>query len=724
MDTSLLIGWQDERAELRAELSRLEEELADSRADRLELESRAQALTERLTQSLDPHLSSSLLGDSEHREWRRKLREGKERETRQALLIHKLQNKVLEYRSRCQRLEQQVDDEGKEMRLREKRIRDEHSDSLESALIRLEEEQQRSVGLVELNTLLRNELSQSAEANESLREDLRKLTGDWSRAVEEAGLRESDWLQQKELLTGHISHEHTRLMTLWGRVVTLRRQCNTVKTATDKDLWELRAEFSRLSSSLLISCASVRPLMTSTLTPDLQAPRSSSAPPLSSDGPLSLGELGMERRERETERVREREMEEMREQHEAEKHQLRNRIAELSLSVKERDAEMERLEEEKRKRQSQEKEKEEESEREWERNQEMERNLESVQEALSKLSRVLTSRSGAGDAPLLAVNGGGAKGLPTLLSIIAQAESSLQWKHQELQDAEVSVRRLTQEREVLEKRVTQLQMDADEHHSHTLQSAQELRHTHDLLQSEKEMVASLRAQVEEGERHLVELRRENETLRRQREREEEERRDMERERQKRLETEAEESARVCERESRSRMELHGLQGELEREQLERARSEREAAEHREALSKARESVRSLSSCETLLKRELAEARDALDKMAALNQALATDKRELSARTLQLETEIAEAHVQLQGLGSEVTTLRRELKTMSQETTQLSAFRDSELDSLQLLREREQELEREMELLREERDTEISTLTQENHNHTHRIQEVL
>lgn len=50
MDTSLLIGWQDERAELRAELSRLEEELAESRADRLELESRAQALTERVSE--------------------------------------------------------------------------------------------------------------------------------------------------------------------------------------------------------------------------------------------------------------------------------------------------------------------------------------------------------------------------------------------------------------------------------------------------------------------------------------------------------------------------------------------------------------------------------------------------------------------------------------------------------------------------------------------------
>ena len=47
-----------------------------------------------LTQSLDPPLTVSLRLESEQREWRRKLREGREREARQALLIHKLQNKV------------------------------------------------------------------------------------------------------------------------------------------------------------------------------------------------------------------------------------------------------------------------------------------------------------------------------------------------------------------------------------------------------------------------------------------------------------------------------------------------------------------------------------------------------------------------------------------------------------------------------------------------------
>lgn len=89
-----------------------------------------------------------------------------------------------------------------------------------------------------------------------------------------------------------------------------------------RDLWELRAEFSRLSSSLLTSCTSARPLVTFSLTPDLQTPRSSSVPPLlSADGPLSIEELALERRERE----KEREIDELREQHKSEKQKLRNR---------------------------------------------------------------------------------------------------------------------------------------------------------------------------------------------------------------------------------------------------------------------------------------------------------------------------------------------------------------------------------------------------------------
>ncbi|XP_042339263.1 rootletin-like, partial [Plectropomus leopardus] len=111
MQSELLIGWQQEKAELKQEVCRLQEELAESRAEREELESRSRVLKERLVQSVCPPLGVSLQLEEEQREERRRVREGREREARQALLIHRLQNKVLEYRDRCQHLELQLQDE-------------------------------------------------------------------------------------------------------------------------------------------------------------------------------------------------------------------------------------------------------------------------------------------------------------------------------------------------------------------------------------------------------------------------------------------------------------------------------------------------------------------------------------------------------------------------------------------------------------------------------------
>ena len=48
MESELLIGWQQEKAELRQEVCRLQEELAESRAERDELEARSKALHDRV----------------------------------------------------------------------------------------------------------------------------------------------------------------------------------------------------------------------------------------------------------------------------------------------------------------------------------------------------------------------------------------------------------------------------------------------------------------------------------------------------------------------------------------------------------------------------------------------------------------------------------------------------------------------------------------------------
>ena len=48
MESRFLLGLQEEKAELRVEVSRLQNELAESHAEREELESRARALTDRV----------------------------------------------------------------------------------------------------------------------------------------------------------------------------------------------------------------------------------------------------------------------------------------------------------------------------------------------------------------------------------------------------------------------------------------------------------------------------------------------------------------------------------------------------------------------------------------------------------------------------------------------------------------------------------------------------
>ena len=48
MESGLLIGWQQQKAELEQEVCRLQEELAESRADKEELKSRSRALNDRV----------------------------------------------------------------------------------------------------------------------------------------------------------------------------------------------------------------------------------------------------------------------------------------------------------------------------------------------------------------------------------------------------------------------------------------------------------------------------------------------------------------------------------------------------------------------------------------------------------------------------------------------------------------------------------------------------
>ncbi|OXB52992.1 hypothetical protein ASZ78_005972, partial [Callipepla squamata] len=125
---------------------------------------------------------------------------------------------------------------------------------LEKALLQLEEEQQRCENLAEVNMLLREHLDKANEVNLALKEDVGKLTADWMRAREELELKESEWRSEREFYDRYLKGEHNRLLSLWRQVVIFRRHFLEMKSATDRDLSELKAEQMRLSGSILGTC--------------------------------------------------------------------------------------------------------------------------------------------------------------------------------------------------------------------------------------------------------------------------------------------------------------------------------------------------------------------------------------------------------------------------------------------------------------------------------------
>lgn len=78
---------------------------------------------------------------------------------------------------------------------------------------------------------------------------------DWMRAREELELKESEWRSERELYDNYVRGEHNRLLNLWREVVTFRRHFLEMKTATDRDLSELKAEQMRLSGAILLNCS-------------------------------------------------------------------------------------------------------------------------------------------------------------------------------------------------------------------------------------------------------------------------------------------------------------------------------------------------------------------------------------------------------------------------------------------------------------------------------------
>uniref|UniRef100_A0A8C8XE47 Ciliary rootlet coiled-coil, rootletin family member 2 n=1 Tax=Panthera leo TaxID=9689 RepID=A0A8C8XE47_PANLE len=124
-----------------------------------------------------------------------------------------------------------------EARLRRSEL--EHSADLEEALGRLEAAEQRSTGLSQVNTLLREQLGHMKKANDRLAEELARTTDGVLHLRSQLELREA---RRRDFLL------------LWRQVTALHVQLAELRTTAERALTDMRAEMARTAGRLQTAC--------------------------------------------------------------------------------------------------------------------------------------------------------------------------------------------------------------------------------------------------------------------------------------------------------------------------------------------------------------------------------------------------------------------------------------------------------------------------------------
>ncbi|XP_073744927.1 ciliary rootlet coiled-coil protein 2 [Callorhinus ursinus] len=486
-----------------------------------------------------------------------------------------------------------------EARLRRSEL--EHSVDLEEALGRLEAAEQRSTGLSQVNTLLRKQLEHMKKANDRLAEELARTADSVLHLQSKLELREAQRWTERQIQHTHSGGPQDFLL-LWRQVTALRIQLAELRATTERGLTDMRAEAARTAWRLQTACLN--------LDSNLRLSASSGAGALEQQ---ALQAVQLERQLRD----KVREMLQLQGRWDAEKVALQARVSEQALLV-------EKL---------------------TEQNSKKEATISSLRMHVQKL----VARADAGGPELAWGGSAGAEEArgplrrPTRSASPHQGVSPPRARSPDTPDPTLQAVQTAFERWQLREQELRLQLESSQ--------AVAARLREQLSESQQELQASRRL-LQERVREQV---REREDLLR------------------RLRTQSRE-AQHCRAtsellQSQGRLEqleekVSGLKKELvaAQEALDSARLQRDVLDsereglHR-ALARAESSSTDLGLLVTRLKSEGVEQRDSLAKMAALTEALAQDKRNLSHLVLQLEQERDQLREQQKALARELELMR-------------------------------------------------------------------
>lgn len=111
------------------------------------------------------------------------------------------------------------------------------------------------IKIVIRNERLRGQLEESHSTNEALTNDLQKLTNDFEGLREEMIIKEDEWKDEEQAFNDYYSSEHTRLLNLWRDVVSIKRLFVDVQSTTERDLVNLKTDFSSFGRDLALACS-------------------------------------------------------------------------------------------------------------------------------------------------------------------------------------------------------------------------------------------------------------------------------------------------------------------------------------------------------------------------------------------------------------------------------------------------------------------------------------
>lgn len=128
---------------------------------------------------------------------------------------------------------------------------------LDSVIRMLEEEKKKSEKLRQINERLKDQLAEAHQTNESLTNDLQKITSEWEALREELILKEDEWRDEEHAFNEYYTAEHGRLLMLWRDVVCVKRMYAEMQMNTERDLNRLKDGYAVAAREFARACSGV-----------------------------------------------------------------------------------------------------------------------------------------------------------------------------------------------------------------------------------------------------------------------------------------------------------------------------------------------------------------------------------------------------------------------------------------------------------------------------------